>query len=178
MEGLINPNQSDLKNIHYFLWLDELICCVEGIWYIEHEETNFGIENKIQRLDEIINHIVYALDNISYDDKPNLIKTIRTKQNSLSDLLKRYREIKQKYIDFDFYYREKLFEEYKTKYFNASFFVFTEKKLCMSVMNDIKICLKKKFDDFLLNYFDLRNSFFDINNYILKIKKLFNIIII
>ena len=86
MEGLINPNQSDLKNNDYCLWLDEPICCVEGIWYIEHEETNFGIENKIQRLDEIINHILEALNNISYDDKPKLIKTLQTKQYLLADL--------------------------------------------------------------------------------------------
>ena len=85
MEGLINPNQSDLKNNDYCLWLDEPICCVEGICYIEHEETNFGIENKIQRLDEIINHILEALNNISYDGKPKLIKTLQTKQYLLAD---------------------------------------------------------------------------------------------
>lgn len=175
MEGLVNPNESDLKNIHYFLWLDDINCCVAGIYYVEHEESDFGIEEKIRRLNEIINHILDALDNITYEDKENLIKTIKAQQDLLPSLLKRYQDKKKSYIEFDSYYRENLFQVYITKYLNAPLLAFTQRKICLSVTNDIQIRLKAKFEEFLFDYFDLRNSFFNINNYILKIKKLFNI---
>ncbi len=175
MDGLINPNQSDLKEIKYDLNMDRADCSIEGIWYVEHEESKFGIEEKIKKLNDIINNILDPLNNISYDDKENLINTIKTKQNLLNQLLKRFQNIKKNFIEFDSYYREILFAEYRRKYCNAPLFDFTEKNLCLSVMNDIQIRLKKRFEDFLFDYFDLRNTFFDINNYILKTKILFNI---
>ena len=175
MEGLVNPNESDLKNIHYFLYLDDVSCCVEGIRYVEHEEEDFGIEKKIKKLNDIINHILGALDNIPYENKENLIETIKTKQNSLSTLLKRYQDNKKSYIEFDSYYRDNLFQVYKRKYLCAPLSAFTQRKICLSVTNDIQIKLKTKFEDFLFDYFDLRNSFFDINIYFIKLKKLFNI---
>ena len=175
MEGLVNPNESDLKNIHYCLWLDDFTCSLEGIHYVEHEEEEFGIEEKIKRLNDIINHILGALDNISYENRENMIEAIKTKQNLLSTLLKRYQDNKKSYIEFDSYYRENLFQVYKRKYLCAPLLDFTQRKTCLSVTNDIQIRLKAKFNDFLFDYFDIRNSFFSINNYILKIKQLFNI---
>lgn len=177
MEGLVNPNESDLKTINYNIWIDRAICSGEGIWYIEYDERNFGIEGKIAKLNEIIIHILSSLNNIPYDNKENLITTIKTKQDSLAEILKSYQEIKNEFIQFDSYYRKELFNNiYMTKYCEASFFSFAEKKLCLSVMNDIQFQVKKAFDKFLIKYFDLRNKFFDINKYILRIKKLFNIV--
>lgn len=175
MEGLDNPNEYDLNRINYDMWIDQLLCSVEGIWYVEHEERNFGIEEKIKKLDNMIKYILNALDNISYDDKENIIKILKIKQDLLAPLLKKYQKIKKDYIEYDTYYRKNLFMTYKEKYLTASLFAFSEKNVCLSVMNDIQIMLKDRFFDFLYDYFDLRDSFFDINNYILKIKKLFNI---
>ena len=42
-------------------------------------------------------------------------------------------------------------------------------------MIDIQKLLKKKFEDFCKQYYNIRNEFFEINDYLLKIKKLFNI---
>ena len=175
MEGLVNPNEYDLNRIKYVLWIDQPLCSVDGIWYVEHEESNFGIEEKIKKLDEIINYILNALNDISYNDKENLVNTLKTKKNLLSDLLKRYQKNKKTFIEFDSYYRENVFQEYKEKYLDAWLFSFSEKKMCLTVTNDIQRRLKERFYDFLYDYFDLRDSFFAINNYILKIKKLFNI---
>lgn len=178
MEGLVNPKESDLKKIHYIIWKDEPICSGEGLWYIEYDERNFGIEAKITKLNEIMTSVLSALNNISDDNKENLINTIKTKQDLLADILKSYKEIKNDFIQFDSYYRKQLFDNtYKIKYWEASFFSFAEKNLCMSIMNDIQIQLKKAFEKFLFKYFDLRNNFFNINNYIIKIIKLFNIVI-
>ena len=175
MEGLVNPNEYDLNRIRYVLWIDQPLCSVDGIWYVEHEESNFGIEEKIKKLDEIFNYILNALNDISYNDKENLVNTLKTKKNLLSDLLKRYQKNKKTFIEFDSYYRENVFQEYKEKYLDASLFSFSEKKMCLTVTNDIQRRLKERFYDFLYDYFDLRDSFFAINNYILKVKKLFNI---
>ena len=41
-------------------------------------------------------------------------------------------------------------------------------------MLNIQLLLKQKFDDFRDSYDNLRNEFFEINNYIIKIKKLLN----
>ena len=175
MEGLVNPNESDLKEINYDMNIDRPICSVEGIWYVEQEERKFGIEEKIKKLNNLINVLLDSLNNISYNNKENLINTIKTKQNLLNQLLKRYENIKKSFIEYDSYYRKNLFFEYNIKYWNASIFSSDESKICLSVMNDIQIRLKKRFENFLFDYFDLRNSFFDINNYIIKVKKLFNI---
>ena len=45
----------------------------------------------------------------------------------------------------------------------------------LSIGLDIQILLREKFYDFLNNYCDLIDKFIDINNYIIKIKILFNI---
>ncbi len=104
--------------------------------------------------------VLSALNNISDDNKENLINTIKTKQDLLAEILKSYKEIKNDFVQFDSYYRKQLFDNtYKIKYWEASFFSFAEKNLCMSVMNDIQIQLKKAFEKFLFKYFDLRNYF-------------------
>ena len=41
-----------------------------------------------------------------------------------------------------------------------------------AIMNNIQIIIRDKFFDFRQRYFAIRNSFFDINQYIIKIKKI------
>lgn len=41
-------------------------------------------------------------------------------------------------------------------------------------MFEIQILLKDKFDDFCEAYYNIRNEFFKINNYIIKFKQLIN----
>ena len=42
-------------------------------------------------------------------------------------------------------------------------------------MTHIQLLLKARFDDFCHDYIKIWDKFFDINKYIIKIKKLFNI---
>ena len=98
-----------------------------------------------------------------------------TKKNMLADLSQKYKEKEKNYIEADKFYREELFIFYRIKYNNTSEFAFSESKMYLSIMNDIQSLLRDKFRGFLNDYQDIRNSFFDINNYIIKIKKLFDI---
>lgn len=72
------------------------------------------------------------------------------------------------------FYREELFETYRNKYLSTSFFSFADKKIYLSSMVEIQISLKDKFDDFCEAYYNIRNDFFQINNYIIKFKQLIN----
>ena len=101
---------------------------------------------------------------------------MRAKKDNLEDLLQKYKEKEKNYIETDKFYREELFVFYRIKYNNTSEFAFSESKMYLSIMNDIQSILRDKFLSFVNDYNDIRNAFFDINNYIIKIKKLFNII--
>ena len=104
-----------------------------------------------------------------------IIKIIKQKQDCLKGLSTKYKDIKNKFIENDIYYREKLFEFYRNCYHNASTFAFSEKKKYLSIMNDIQWILKEKFLNFLDDYTIILKEFFEINNYFIKIKKLYNI---
>ena len=172
MEDLINPEWSDL-NINYSIFKDEIICCVAGIVFVENESKHFDIRNKIKKLEEVINNSIIQIKNVSYENKESLIENMNEKKAMLENLLNKYEELEKNFTETDQYYRENLFKFYSNKYDHTSIFSFSERKLLLSVMNEIQILLKKKFDDFLYDYFNLRNAFFDINNYIIKVKKLF-----
>ena len=174
MEGIVNPYWSDLVT-DYPLFLGETMCGFHGIYIVKTEHLNFNIKEKIQKLDEIIDKIITKLNNISYENKDNLLETIKSKKNMLPNLIIKFEEIQKNYKEIDKYYREQLFEFYKEKYDDCSIFAFLEKKKYLSIMDDIQFLLKDKFDSYLNDYFKLRNSFFEINNYIIKVKILFQI---
>ena len=102
--------------------------------------------------------------------------------NNLRNAIKKPKVVKQEvdskieksYTEEDKFYRENLFEFYRNKYYYSSIFSFSQRKICMDNMNEIQILLSKKFFQYCDNY-GIRNNFFEINNYIIKIKKLFNI---
>ena len=121
----------------------------------------------------MIEKTIIQIKNISYENKESLVENMNKKKALLENLLHKYKELEKDYIQTDNYYRENLFQFYYNKYENTSFFSFNEKRFLLSVMNDIQIVLKKKFDDLLYDYFNLRNIFFDINNYVIKVRKLF-----
>ena len=114
------------------------------------------------------------LKDIKSDNKENIIDVICEKQNLLKNILQKYKEIKEKYIEYDEFYRKKLFEFYKNEYHKIIFDIFKKKKY-FSICIDVQILLRNKFFDFFNNYYTLINQFIDINNYIIKVKILFNI---
>ena len=175
MEGLYNPHYSDINQIYYSLYLDSISCTSAGIWYLERESRFFGIKELIRRLGGIINKILFKLDGMLYDTKENMRKILHEKEDLLIELFFQYEEIEKIYTEEDKFYRENLFEFYRNKYYYSSFFSFSERKICMANMNEIQILLRKKFFQYCDKYYRIRNNFFEINNYIIKIKKLFNI---
>ena len=170
MEGIINTYKSNPK-VHYTIFKDYMLCSLDGIWFIEHE--SFQLEKKIEKLEPIIIKVLGELKNIDFDNKKNIIDAIYEKKDLLKDILIKVKEIKKQYLEYDNFYRIKLFEYYKKEYKNIIFDIFKKQKY-LSIGIDIQILLKNKFFDFFNNYVTLIDKFIDINNYIYKVKILFN----
>ena len=176
MEDIQKINQSLINaEISYHILPNEIYISYCPKYFVTCEKNIFGIEDKIKKLSVIIDNIIKKLDVISYENKKDLIETLETKKNKLQELLVNYNDIVKKYLDIDNYYRDNLFEFYRDKYYNSSFFAFSEKRNYLSIMTHIQLLLKARFDDFCHDYIKIWDKFFDINKYIIKIKKLFNI---
>ena len=176
MEGLVDPYTTDFESLIYYIYEDEARCSISGIWYVEREQYNFNIRDKINKLDEIVDNLLNKINKEQKQENPeNQIKMLEDKKNELADLLKQYNEIEKNYIEFDKYQREQLFEFYKNKYEDTWIFEFAKRKMYLNIMLDIQIIIKNKFHEFFDNYKKIRESFFRINNYIIKFKKLYSI---
>lgn len=92
----------------------------------------------------------------------------------LDDLLNQYNKLEKNYIEFDKYNREQLFEFYKREYENTWIFEFEKRKMYLTIMFDIQMIIKDKFNEFFNTYKKIRESFFRINNFIINLKKLYN----
>jgi hypothetical protein len=175
MEGLSNPYYSDIKEIYYPLNLNKAFCSSAGIWYLEREARFFGIKEIIIKLGGIINKLLFKLDSMVEENKEITKKLLQEKEELLIELIFQFEEIEKKYTEEDKYFREDLFEFYAIKYRNLSIFSFLEKKVLMDAMNEIQTQLRKTFFLYVDKYYQIRNNFFEINNYIIKVKRLFNI---
>ena len=175
MEGLVNPHPVNTYNYTYDMNLDEPIISIMGIYFVESEKSIFGIKEKVEKLDSIINEILEVIIKAKNPNDDYIIKTIKEKQNCLKALPIKYKDIKNNFIENDKYYREELFEFYRKSYHNASSFAFSERNKCISIMNDIQRILREKFLIFYDDYTKILDEFFEINNYFIKIKKLYNI---
>ena len=175
MEGLSNPYYSDIKEIYYPLNLNKAFCSSAGIWYLEREARFFGIKEIIIKLGGIINKLLFKLDSMVEENKEITKKLKQKKEELLIELIFQFEEIEKKYTEEDKYFREDLFEFYAIKYRNLSIFSFLEKKVLMDAMNEIQTQLRKTFFLYVDKYYQIRNNFFEINNYIIKVKRLFNI---
>ena len=78
--------------------------------------------------------------------------------------------MEKEYIEFDKYYRKKLFNFYRNRYLDASLLAFREEKLYMSIMNHIQDIVRNKFCEFCENYCDLMDNFYEMNDFIIKLK--------
>ena len=177
MEGIAYPYPYDLdiKLISYFIFQDEILCTVDGICFIQNENNHFGLEDKIEKLAPIINDTLNKLKDINDSNKECYIKEVKKKQDYLNKLPGKFKQIKQKFIEYDDYYRKNLIEYYRKKYDDTWAFNISERKKYLSIGVDIQMILRDKFFDFLNDYYSIVDSFIGINNYILKVKRLFNI---
>jgi hypothetical protein len=175
MEDLINKKGIDKLCLE--IYTEDPFCSITGICFIQDEDTYFGIEQRVEQLDKIIDVILLRLNEIEDSSKENIIKIIHEKKNQLNEIRVKFREAKKQYLENDKYYRKELFEFYLRKYQFADIFAFAEKKKYMAIMIEVQKILNAKFIEFRDEYVNLINSLCKINNYILKIKNLFNIII-
>ena len=174
MEGLINPYKSNVK-VKYAIftkWSKWMMCSADGIFFIRDEE--FQLKEKIAKLDSIVEQVLDKLKETDSDNIANIIDTINEKRDLLKDILKEYKKIKNKYIGYDKFYRLEVFQFYKNEYDNIIFDIFKKEKYFLIGL-DIQKLLRDKFTDFFHNYSRLIDRFIEINNYIVKIKILFNI---
>lgn len=174
MENIINPRWTDINDIAYIIWDNDTIITMAGIWFIEREKSEFGMEKKIESLDKIIIDITNRLKMISYENKDNIITKLKEKRDLLSVLLNKFTKIKKTYYEYDNYLRYQVFEFYKSKYYSEPLFSFFKRRQYIAIMNEIQLMLKKKFADFCNDYVKIRDEFFDINAYAIKVKRFFN----
>ena len=100
-----------------------------------------------------------------------MINNITEKKKHLKNLLDNYNDAKEKYLQYDEFYSN-LFCSYLLRY--ADVYFMGEEARFTAIMNNIQTLLRDKFFDFSQSYFTIRNSFFEANNYIIKVRKLFN----
>ena len=62
---------------------------IERIWFIDKKPNNFGIEEKIKKLQLIIQNILNLLDNNSYNYKIIIIDTPKYKEKLLENLIEK-----------------------------------------------------------------------------------------
>ena len=100
-----------------------------------------------------------------------MINNITEKKKLLKKLLDNYNDVKETYLQFDKLYRD-LFNFYLIRYVAEG--LTNEQTRFTAIMNNIQTLLSDKFSDFCHSYFTIRNSFFEANKYIIKVRKLFN----
>ena len=174
MEGLVDPYNYEFEQIDYIIYKDEAKCSIKGIWFVEREPYNFNIKEKINKLEEIIDNILIKLNNDAKENRENHIRMLKEKKSSLAELLNQYNKLEKDYIEFDKYNREQLFEFYKREYEHTWVFEFSKRKMYMTIMFDIQMIIKNKFNEFFNTYNKIRGAFFRINNSIINFKKLYN----
>ena len=174
MEDIINPHWSDINERKFVFFYDAPILTMAGVWFVEGEEHHFGIHKKIEMLDSIIVNIINRLKDDSYENKNYMIEQLKEKQKLLKELLSKFADIKNKYLENDSYYRNKVFEFYRAKYYDTPLLSFFQRNHYMSIMIEIQTLLYKKFRELCRDYVKIRDDFFEINDYIIRIKKFFN----
>ena len=92
----------------------------------------------------------------------------------LKELLSQFEEIKHTYLENDNYYGNKVFEFYKAKYYETTLLLFFQRNHYISIMNEIQVLLYKKFKELCQDYVKIRDDFFEINEFVIRIIKFFN----
>ena len=106
-----------------------------------------------------------------YEPMDELVNNIKEKKKQLKELLVNYNEIKEKYLQFDKFYND-LFDFHLDSLIAKN--IGDEWTRFTAIMNNIQIIIRDKFFDFRQSYYTIRNSFFEANSYIIKVKKMFN----
>ena len=173
MEDIINPHWSDINERKFVFFYYDTFLAMTGIWFIEGEEYGFDIQKKIEMLDAIIANIINRLKDDTYENKNYIINQLKEKQKLLKELLSQFEEIKHTYLENDNYYRNKVFEFYKAKYYETPLLSFFQRNHYISIMNEIQVLLYKKFKELCQDYVKIRDDFFEINEYVIRINKFF-----
>ena len=171
MEDIVNPYWTDLNEVHQYIFWNSAIIDIDGYLFVTNEHNKFDLAGKIAKLDAIIDDVLTKLKEEKYEYKEELTNNIKEKKKLLKELLANYNAAKEKYLQFDEFYRD-LFNFHLDKFIVKGFA--DEHKRLTQVMNNIQVLIREKFLDFRQNYFTIRNSFFEANKFIIKVRKLFN----
>ena len=171
MENIDNPYWTDLNNVNQDVYWNCKVIVDNGYYFVINEHKNFDLAGKILKLEAIIDDVLNKLKKEKYEYKEELINNIKEKKKLLKELLDKYNDDKEKYLQYDDFYRD-LFHFHLDKYIVKG--LTDEQERFTAIMNNIQIILRDKFLDFRKSYFTIRNSFFEANKYIIKVRKLFN----
>ena len=171
MEDIENPYWTDLNKVQQKVFWNWKVIDEDGMKFVENEHNNFDLPGKIVKLDAIIDDVLNKLKKEKYESMDELVNNIKEKKKELNELLFNYNEVKEKYLQFDKFYKD-LFYFHLDNYIPAG--IGDERERFTAIMNNIQILIRDKFNEFLQSYFSIRNSFFEANKYIIKVKKMFN----
>lgn len=173
MEGIIVPYKIERGYLDYLIYEDTIDCAISGLWFVKHEDWRFDIKAKINKLDSIINSTLEEIKDL--DSEKTFTVIINEKKKLLQSLAVEYAKIVKNYMKSDGYYRS-LINFYRNAYNNkTSFFDFSQKRKYIEISIHIQKLLKNEFLKFFSEYKKLRNTFIEINKYILNIKKMFDL---
>lgn len=171
MEDIENPYWTDLNKVQQKIYWNWKITDTEGREFVLNEHNNFDLAGKIAKLDAIIDDVLNKLKKEKYEPMDELVNNIKEKKKQLKELLVNYNEIKEKYLQFDKFYND-LFDFHLDSLIAKN--IGDEWTRFTAIMNNIQIIIRDKFLDFRQSYYTIRNSFFEANSYIIKVKKMFN----
>ena len=171
MEDIENPYWTDLNKIHQKVYWNYKFLDIEAKEFVLNEHKYFDLSGKIIKLIDIIDDVLNKLEKENYESKEELINNIKEKKKLLKELLVNNNDSKKKFLETEDFYRD-LFNFHLDNLFTKAFA--NEEPRFSAIMNDIQVLVKDKFIGFLQSYYTNRNSFFEANKYIIKVKKLFN----
>ena len=171
MEDIVNPYWNDLNEVHQYVYWNSKIIDIDGYLFVTNEYNEFDLAGKIVKLDLIIDDVLSKLKDENYEYKEELINNTKERKKFLKELLVNYNDAKEKYLQFDEFYRD-LFDFYLDNFFANG--LTDEQTRFTEIMNNIQVLIRDKFFEFRQSYFTIRNSFFEVNKYIIKVRKLFN----
>ena len=100
MEDIENPYWTDLNKVQQNVFQNWKIIDTGGKKFVLNEHKNFDLAGKIVKLDTIIDDILNKLNKEKYEYMDELVNKIKENKKLLKELLVKYNEIKEKYLQY------------------------------------------------------------------------------
>ena len=157
-----------IKNYYVIYYDDPPLYSVKSTDFFVIEKKLYHLQKRIDDLDKMISSLVEKLNLMDFPDKNNIIEQVQKKQDLVKSLQIRYKKMFDDYVN-NFHYYIKLFEFYKSKYYDGKY----NKKKILEINVTIQELIRDNFFASYNQYSLLRKLYEDAYEFILKIKDKF-----